>query len=148
MSKILFLPKEKHWNWKGGGKEKICPNCNKVFNKRTYETYKRFNERQTCCRKCADKYIRGEKRYNWKGGIRKANSEGYLIDSITKRTIHRQTMEHFLNRNLNKNELVHHINGDVTDNRIENLEIHSISSHMKLHNKFYKRSKNGRYCGK
>ena len=32
-------------------------------------------------------------------------------------------MEQFLGRYLDKNEVVHHINGNVKDNRIENLEL-------------------------
>ena len=45
----------------------------------------------------------------------------------------RLIMSRFLKRDLTSNELVHHINGNVLDNRIENLEIVSRSEHKKLH---------------
>lgn len=46
---------------------------------------------------------------------------------------HRVVMENILNRPLLGNEVVHHINGDKTDNRPENLQVMSQSDHGKLH---------------
>lgn len=86
---------------------------------------------------------RGEKNYHWKGGRyfdslnkyyyviakehpnRRAN--GYILE-------HRFIVEKNIGRLLNKNEIIHHINLDTTDNRIENLYLYkSASEHKKVH---------------
>jgi hypothetical protein len=46
---------------------------------------------------------------------------------------HRHIMQEHLGRKLHRNEVVHHINGDARDNRIENLEVQLLSCHSRLH---------------
>ena len=57
------------------------------------------------------------------------NSEG---KKVTKDE-HRIIMENYLGRKLNRNEIVHHINEDKKDNRIENLEVMLLSEHSRKH---------------
>lgn len=42
-------------------------------------------------------------------------------------------MEDYIGRKLNKDEVVHHINEDKLDNRIENLQLMTRGEHSKLH---------------
>lgn len=47
--------------------------------------------------------------------------------------VHRELMEQHLGRKLSKTEVVHHINENKTDNRIENLQVLSHRQHIRHH---------------
>lgn len=55
-----------------------------------------------------------------------ATKNGYVLE-------HRIIMENHLGRILNSNEIVHHINHNKKDNRIENLEVMTIKEHSRKH---------------
>ena len=135
-----------------------CEECGKDFHRRQkLEKPARF-----CSKSCSGKwqYKAGVQNVtasanlspNWKGGIRKRghrkvmvyapdhphSSDGYVW-------IHRLALEEVLGRPLEPDELVHHIDGDPTNNHPDNLQIVTISEHALIHSKTRIRNRKGQF---
>jgi len=70
------------------------------------------------------------------------NTSNYKIKVVKGKsmTAHRAVMEKCLGRKLDKSEVVHHINGDKSDNSIWNLMITTHAEHAKMHSKDRRKS--------
>ena len=127
--------------WKGGPIKKKCKTCHKTFLAERW-----FSNAKYCSQKCSIKDRVGKvgKLANgWQGG-RIVSPDGYIKIACpghpcaTKRGFyvmeHRLVMEAHLGRYLKPTEIVHHINGIVDDNRLENLMLFpSRKAHSAFH---------------
>ena len=76
--------------------------------------------KEKAAKKCAHCYQSSRAK-----GDRYMSSNGYVIvkTPLGMKAEHRVVMERHLGRQLVKGEMVHHVNGDRWDNRVENLEL-------------------------
>jgi len=85
-----------------------------------------------------------EKHPQWHGGIQDSRADGYLVVNLPDNSPfinmatrgnrvfqHRLVVAESLGRCLLPNEVVHHLNGNRTDNRLENLVVCDSSTHEK-----------------
>lgn len=91
-----------------------------------------------CSRECYDQWQRlyhiKEQHPRWKNGITIVNGYRWVLCGNNRYEMeHRQVMESVLARKLNDDEVVHHINGDTLDNRHENLQLMTRTTHMLHH---------------
>lgn len=115
---------------------RVCDNCGKEF--WTYKCYdKRNRKHRFCSRKCSGAFSSLKNTAeHWTGGCI-GKTTGYRYISINGKQVgeHILVMERALGRKLAKGEVVHHINGIKTDNRLENLKLMTNEEHVHLHAK-------------
>lgn len=135
--------------WRQPHVEVTCPNltCGKIrFAQKSYVIRSIKEGTFTgLCRKCNATMRYGPKNPGWKGG-RKINGKGYVqvaiqpdhqfysMSTADSRVFeHRLVMAKYLCRPLRSDEVVHHIDGDKTNNSLANLFLTTVAKHTRIH---------------
>lgn len=124
--------------------ELVCEHCGCTYTRKP----SRVKKSRFCSRKCCghwvyefknkDKFLEqsklsGSMSPTWKGGVQVIGGYRLVSRGGKRKQEHRLVMEENIGRELSREEIVHHINGDKLDNRIKNLEILTQSEHIKKH---------------
>ena len=131
---------------------KIILNRKKVKIRTISEANKVHFQQHPERRKYYSKMASGNNNYFWRGGI-KVDKSGYIliyspdhpynVDNYVRE--HRLVMEKYLKRYLKIDEIVHHLDGDKSNNKLTNLKLMTISEHRKLHISNVKRDDLGKF---
>lgn len=137
-----FYVGSKSPSWKGGKKDVKCDECGIIFKDEKYH-YEYYNT-HFCSTKCMgiwqSKNRKGSNHPRYLG--RWKNSDGYILISLPTHPFakkgyvqeHRLVVEEKIGRYLTEKEVVHHLDGNRTNNKIENLMLFKNNSdHIKFH---------------
>lgn len=127
----------------------VCEYCGKTFERWPHEA----KGRTWCSQSCHMKTLNAERNpTRWQTENRDhERHRAARVDAGAGKTYrkyygkheHRVVAEQMLGRPLEPDEVVHHINGDKRDNRLENLQVLSRSEHSRLHHR--ERKGGGKY---
>jgi len=129
----------------------VCGYCKNTFNRTDYPS--RFVKYHSayCSKRCA--LLGAREQFRPTQGLVLADN-GHLMARAPwhpNRNKNNQVplahllLEDCLGRYLTENEVVHHIDGDPLNNSLRNLQLMTLSSHVKLHNLTRKRGQNGQF---
>ena len=107
----------------------VCEFCNHKFNISPY----RRETAKYCSRSCHGKARLpqfAEFRFRPTGKPKHTYKQMKVDGKVVR--VHRYLMEQYLGRKLDRDEHVHHINGNSRDNRIENLMVIGNADHQRL----------------
>lgn len=108
-----------------------CQNCGKPF---TIPPYK-LGRAKYCSRPCANSGMLNRPNPKKQKPVNEMRARYFKTRVDGKQvSVHRHLMEQKLGRALLVTEVVHHINGNKLDNRIENLMLMNVSEHSRLEN--------------
>lgn len=111
-----------------------CANCGSEFNRHNGNTKAKYCSRLCACR------VRNTESHQTKAGIaggiatgKKKFKTGVGYVKINGRHEHRLEVEKAIGRRLTSDEIVHHIDSNKKNNKIENLVILTRNEHARIH---------------
>lgn len=122
----IYCSRECYREWYKCKNTRVCLMCGKQY-------ISSRASRKVCSTECAHKYRSAcaEHKVYMENGYLVEHHKGYNKKGNAKQ--HRMIVEEYIGRKLEPYEVVHHINGVKTDNRIENLQVMTASEHASLH---------------